>query len=64
MLEHRRKENDEKQKSKIVERGSSKGKTENTNTQKKWGKKPQNFPITVATTTDAWDNYPLLPDLQ
>jgi len=38
MLEHRRKENDEKQKSKIVEKGRSKGKTENTNTQE-MGKK-------------------------
>ena len=44
MLEHRRKENDEKQKSKIVERGSSKGKTENTNTQKNGGKNLKIFP--------------------
>lgn len=31
---------------------------------KKMGKKSENGPITVATTTDAWSNSPLLPDLQ
>jgi len=35
-----------------------------TQTHKKWEKKSQNGPITVATTTDALANSPLLPALQ
>ena len=63
MPEHRRKENDERKKKAKLWKGRFKRKTENTNTQKKWGE-PQNSPINVATTTDACTNSPLLPDLQ
>jgi len=63
MLEYRRKEIDEKQKARLWESKVQKER-QRAQTKKKMGKKSENGPITVATTTDAWSNSPLLPDLQ
>jgi hypothetical protein len=64
MLEHRRKENDKKQKAKLWKWEVQKERQRTQTHKKNGGKKSQNGPITVATITDAWANSPLLPDLQ
>jgi hypothetical protein len=63
MLEQRRKENDEKQKARLWKSEVQKER-QRTQTNKKMGNKSENGPIIVATTSDAWANSPLLPDLQ
>jgi len=53
-----------KNKKKKCEKGKFKRKNREHQHTKKWEKKSQNGPTTVATTTDAWANSLLIPDLQ